>query len=112
MCTYTTHVRVCNRCRVEDTVLISEKLCPTARASGIFGSCLDGVLCLRDTTAQQCWQCRDDGAVVAGASTSSRSSSGSGKMKRLGGGRVKVGAKGRRSVSVGVGVQEQGAGWI
>ena len=59
MCTYTTHVRICPPCRQEDTVLISEQLCPAARASGIFGSCAEGVLCLRDATTRNCWACRE-----------------------------------------------------
>ncbi|KAK4192259.1 hypothetical protein QBC35DRAFT_244791 [Podospora australis] len=60
MCTYTTHVRICLLCRCEDTVLISEKLCPVAKAAtGIFGSCLEGVLSERDTSKQQCWQCKE-----------------------------------------------------
>lgn len=59
MCTYTTHVRVCGACRREDTVLISEQLCLAARASGIFGSCLEGILSQRDATGHQCWQCKE-----------------------------------------------------
>jgi hypothetical protein len=50
MCTYTTHIRICARCAREETVLISEQLCLVAKASGIFGSCLDGVFCQRDAT--------------------------------------------------------------
>ncbi|KAK3985607.1 hypothetical protein QBC44DRAFT_312072 [Cladorrhinum sp. PSN332] len=55
MCTYTTHLHICN-CGREDTVLISEKLCSVAKSSGtgIFGSCLDGVLSERDATRYQC----------------------------------------------------------
>ena len=61
MCTYTSHIRICARCRSEDTVLISEQLCPVARASaGIFGSCLRGVLCVSDATGYVCWACRED----------------------------------------------------
>ncbi|KAK4653623.1 hypothetical protein QC762_508555 [Podospora pseudocomata] len=60
MCTYTTHVRVCGSCRCEDTVLISEKLCPVAqKANGIFGACLEGVLSERDATRHWCWQCKE-----------------------------------------------------
>ncbi|KAK4231977.1 hypothetical protein QBC38DRAFT_465049 [Podospora fimiseda] len=60
MCTYTTHLHICT-CGREDTVLISEKLCTVAKSSGtgIFGSCLDGVLSERDATRYQCWQCKD-----------------------------------------------------
>ncbi|KAL2163416.1 hypothetical protein VTH06DRAFT_5473 [Thermothelomyces fergusii] len=64
MCSYTTHIRVCARCAREDTVLISEQLCPTARTSGIFGSCLEGVLCQRDATGHRCWQCKEIAAVA------------------------------------------------
>ncbi|KAK4172826.1 hypothetical protein QBC36DRAFT_293987 [Triangularia setosa] len=60
MCTYTTHVRICGSCRCEDTVLISEKLCPVAqKANGIFGACLEGVLSERDATRHWCWQCKE-----------------------------------------------------
>ncbi|KAK4111624.1 hypothetical protein N656DRAFT_780347 [Canariomyces notabilis] len=59
MCSYTTHVHVCTNCDGEDTVLISEQLCPVAKASGIFGSCFQGVLSQRDATAYRCWQCRE-----------------------------------------------------
>ncbi|KAK4463339.1 hypothetical protein QBC42DRAFT_173905 [Cladorrhinum samala] len=60
MCSYTSHIHVC-ACGREDTVLISEKLCSVAKSSGtgIFGSCLDGVLSERDATRYQCWQCKD-----------------------------------------------------
>ncbi|AEO68071.1 uncharacterized protein THITE_2117411 [Thermothielavioides terrestris NRRL 8126] len=54
MCTYTTHIRVCGRCAGEDTVLISEQLCAVAKASGIFGSCLEGIYSQRDATGYQC----------------------------------------------------------
>ncbi|KAK0713012.1 hypothetical protein B0T26DRAFT_622787, partial [Lasiosphaeria miniovina] len=64
MCIYVTHVRLCSICSGEDTVLISEQLCPLARASGIFGSCLDGVLSQRDLTIYQCWKCKDMGSVA------------------------------------------------
>lgn len=71
MCTYTTHIHVCARCSREDTVLISEQLCPAAKASGIFGSCLGGVLCLTDATRYQCWQCKETvrAAVAAAVAT-------------------------------------------
>ncbi|KAK4160106.1 hypothetical protein QBC43DRAFT_360637 [Cladorrhinum sp. PSN259] len=61
MCTYISHIHICSSCRREDTVLISEKLCPVAKSSGtgIFGSCLDGVMSERDATRYQCWQCKD-----------------------------------------------------
>lgn len=60
MCTYTSHIRICARCARQETVLISEQLCLAARSSGIFGSCLEGVLGLRDTTACRCWGCREE----------------------------------------------------
>ncbi|KAK4096746.1 hypothetical protein N658DRAFT_390445, partial [Parathielavia hyrcaniae] len=59
MCTYTKHIRICGRCAREDTVLISEQLCPVAQASRIFGSCLEGILCQRDATGCLCWQCKE-----------------------------------------------------
>ena len=47
MCNYKTHVRVCSGCGTEDTVLISEQLCPGAErvngGSGALGSCATGV---------------------------------------------------------------------
>jgi hypothetical protein len=64
MCTYTTHIRICARCAHEDTVLISEQLCLVAKASGIFGSCLEGILCQRDVTGCLCWQCKDVSGLV------------------------------------------------
>ncbi|KAK4242868.1 hypothetical protein C8A03DRAFT_10948 [Achaetomium macrosporum] len=64
MCTYTIHIRICSRCASEDTVLISEQLCIVAKASGIFGSCLEGVLCERDATRYQCWQCKESVRVA------------------------------------------------
>ncbi|SPQ24683.1 10f7d617-68fd-451b-8c19-636839144dfb [Thermothielavioides terrestris] len=65
MCTYTTHIRVCGRCAGEDTVLISEQLCAVAKASGIFGSCLEGIYSQRDATGYQCWQCKESSVRVA-----------------------------------------------
>ncbi|KAL2151284.1 hypothetical protein VTH82DRAFT_6382 [Thermothelomyces myriococcoides] len=67
MCSYTTHVRVCACCAQEDTVLISEQLCQTAKASGIFGSCLEGVLCQRDATGHRCWQCKETATIAIAA---------------------------------------------
>ncbi|KAL2144708.1 hypothetical protein VTI28DRAFT_8646 [Corynascus sepedonium] len=67
MCTYTTHIRVCARCAREDTVLISEQLCQVAKASGVFGSCLEGVLYQRDATGHRCWQCKESVRVAVAA---------------------------------------------
>ncbi|KAK4143092.1 uncharacterized protein C8A04DRAFT_29320 [Dichotomopilus funicola] len=44
MCTYTTHIHTCARCARQETVLISEQICPVARPSGIFGTCTTGIL--------------------------------------------------------------------
>ncbi|KAH6615697.1 hypothetical protein B0J18DRAFT_413053 [Chaetomium sp. MPI-SDFR-AT-0129] len=44
MCTYTTHIHTCARCARQETVLISEQICPVARPSGIFGTCPTGIL--------------------------------------------------------------------
>ncbi|KAK4131462.1 hypothetical protein BT67DRAFT_342790, partial [Trichocladium antarcticum] len=59
MCTSKTHLRLCPRCTLETTVLISEQLCLAAKPSGIFGSCAEGVRCLCETTDQECWGCKD-----------------------------------------------------
>ena len=64
MCTYTSHIHTCPRCAAEDTVLISEQLCLPAKSSGIFGSCEEGALYLRDTTEQDCWECKDQELVT------------------------------------------------
>ncbi|KAK3319821.1 hypothetical protein B0T19DRAFT_272332 [Cercophora scortea] len=72
MCIYTAHVRVCGICRNEETVLISERLCRSAQASGLFGSCIEGTLNQRDQTLTQCWQCKDRVVVVAMAQASKR----------------------------------------
>ncbi|KAK3942053.1 hypothetical protein QBC46DRAFT_381064 [Diplogelasinospora grovesii] len=73
MCTYTTHVRVCYICRGEDTVLISEKLCPQAEASGVFGGCLQGPAYQRDQSHHQCWKCMESvGRMCIAGSTGSR----------------------------------------
>ena len=65
MCSYTSHIHVC-ACGREDTVLISEKLCSVAKSSGtgIFGSCLDGVLSERDATRYQWYVTRFSSAPL------------------------------------------------
>ncbi|KAL2015810.1 hypothetical protein VTK56DRAFT_4726 [Thermocarpiscus australiensis] len=73
MCTYTTHVRACCTCGCEETVLISEQLCPVARASGIFGSCLEGIRSERDATVYQCWQCKERSPAGFGGRTAAAS---------------------------------------
>ena len=91
MCTYLAHLRICRACSAEDTVLISEQMCPAAEASGrLFGSCLEGVSNQHERTSYKCWKCRDAVAIrmraihdmcapVQGHSSRSHSSSSRGK---------------------------------
>ncbi|KAK4157690.1 hypothetical protein C8A00DRAFT_11456 [Chaetomidium leptoderma] len=104
MCTYTTHIRVCARCTGEDTVLISEQLCLVAKASGVFGSCLEGVLGQRDATGYQCWQCKESSVVRMPTSSvhGHGAQGGFAGRRRRGLGGVGMGTR-KGGVSVGVG---------
>ena len=60
MCNYITHVRACYMCAYEETVLISEKRCSTAKRSGVFGSCGRGAGNKPIKTPYQCWRCKEE----------------------------------------------------
>ncbi|KAK1720436.1 uncharacterized protein BDZ83DRAFT_630731 [Colletotrichum acutatum] len=59
MCKYITHLRVCNVCSHQDTVLISERPCFLAKKNGVFGSCDAGIGSDRSCTRYHCWKCKE-----------------------------------------------------
>lgn len=59
MCEYNTFFKSCPLCSGQETILISENVCETAKVNGIFGSCgrMDNKL---SETVTKCWKCKDD----------------------------------------------------
>ena len=60
MCKYVTHLRTCYMCAFEETVLISEKPCSTAKKTGVFGTCGRGINNKPSKTPYQCWRCKEE----------------------------------------------------
>ncbi|KAL0939575.1 uncharacterized protein CTRU02_206185 [Colletotrichum truncatum] len=59
MCKYVTHLRICNICSCEDTILISERQCMLAKKNGMFGSCDLGISSDSNSTIYHCWKCKE-----------------------------------------------------